>query len=126
MKRAVEEPESAALVVAIDRYFNDGAAVLTSSLTRIEVSRALRALLGTDSQPQDVTEEIARALTGVAVSTITEDVVALTQRVAPSRLRTLDAIHLATAVLRAVDLVVTYDLRLAEACRHNGLAVEAP
>jgi hypothetical protein len=41
-------------------------------------------------------------------------------------LRSLDAIHLATAVLFDVDVVLTYDERLAMAARHNGLAVSAP
>jgi hypothetical protein len=41
-------------------------------------------------------------------------------------LRTLDAIHLATAVLVDADLVLAYDERLTHACRHNGMNVAAP
>lgn len=43
-------------------------------------------------------------------------------------LRTLDAIHLATALRLGSDLdaVVTYDNRLAEAARTLGLPVAAP
>jgi predicted nucleic acid-binding protein len=45
----------------------------------------------------------------------------------PSNLRTLDAIHLATALsLYHVDAFVTYDTRLAEAARAVGLTVAAP
>jgi hypothetical protein len=53
-------------------------------------------------------------------------VVSLARRIEPNVLRTLDAIHLATAVLLDVDAVLTYDERLALAARHNGLAVSAP
>ncbi|WP_026876334.1 type II toxin-antitoxin system VapC family toxin [Jiangella gansuensis] len=46
----------------------------------------------------------------------------------PPALRTLDALHLATALELAPDLeaFVTYDERLAAAVRGNGLAVVAP
>ncbi|MFZ0218574.1 MAG: VapC toxin family PIN domain ribonuclease [Candidatus Dormiibacterota bacterium] len=44
------------------------------------------------------------------------------------RLHSLDAIHLATAIelMPRVRTVLTYDERLAGACRHHGLAVAAP
>lgn len=41
-------------------------------------------------------------------------------------LRTLDALHLASAVRLDVDALVTYDLRLAEAAERVGLRVHAP
>lgn len=46
----------------------------------------------------------------------------------PPQLRSLDAIHLATALALGprLDAVVVYDTRLAEAARAAGLAVEAP
>ena len=48
--------------------------------------------------------------------------------VEPARLRTLDAIHLATArdLEPAIDVVLTYDKLLAEAARTAGLAVASP
>ena len=48
--------------------------------------------------------------------------------IGPPSLRTLDAIHLASALALAVDLVafVTYDQRLADAARSIGLPVVAP
>ena len=51
----------------------------------------------------------------------------LAQTVRPAAVRSLDAIHLATA-LRAQPLTsfVTYDKRLADAARTAGLAVDAP
>jgi len=98
---------------------------VSSTLAWIEISRALRARL--DGQGQDVfTEAIDDALAGVAERAITPDVVSLARRIEPNVLRSLDAIHLATAVLLDVDAVLTYDERLAMAARHNGLAVSAP
>jgi predicted nucleic acid-binding protein len=45
----------------------------------------------------------------------------------PAALRTLDAIHLATALeLGPIDAFVTYDDRLAEAARGIGLPVVRP
>jgi len=46
----------------------------------------------------------------------------------PPQLRSLDAIHLATALALGprLDAVVVYDTRLADAARGAGLAVEAP
>ena len=52
----------------------------------------------------------------------------LAQAVRPATVRSLDAIHLATALqLRAqLTAFVTYDKRLADAARDAGLAVEMP
>lgn len=45
----------------------------------------------------------------------------------PEHLRTLDAIHVATALdFGDLEGVVTYDRRMAEAARANGLTVLAP
>ncbi len=127
IKRVVEEAESDALEAALGRYVSDDAAVVTSSLAWIEVSRALRSRLSDSRYDEDETQEaIDVALSGVAERFISEDVVGLARRVAPPILRTLDAIHLATAILLDADVVLTYDDRLAEACRHNGLTVGAP
>jgi len=46
----------------------------------------------------------------------------------PTDLRTLDAIHLATAlgIIDDCDGIITYDDRLAHAARHHGLTVISP
>ena len=46
----------------------------------------------------------------------------------PATVRSLDALHLATAIEvgDALDAVITYDARMAEAARSLGLAVSAP
>ena len=127
IKRSVEEEESEDLETALDRYVADDAVLLSSSLAWIEVSRALRTRIENASwTDDDVNEAVDIALSGVAERLVTGDVVGLARRVAPPRLRTLDAIHLATAILLDVDLVVAYDTRLVDACRHSGLVIAMP
>lgn len=127
IKRSVQETESEAVEAAFDRYVADNAVMVSSSLARIEVSRALRNRLHGGSYDEDeIHQAVEGALSGVAERLITEDVVGLARRVGPPVLRTLDAIHLATAILLDVDMVVAYDARLVDACRHNGLSVTMP
>jgi predicted nucleic acid-binding protein len=127
IKRSVEESESDALETALDRYVADDAVIVSSSLSWIEVSRALRSRLVSGPHDEDeIHDAVESALSGVAERLITGDVIGLARRVAPPLLRTLDAIHLATAILLDVDEVVAYDARLVEACRHNGLATVRP
>jgi predicted nucleic acid-binding protein len=127
IKRAVQEPESDAVEARLDRYVAEEAVIISSSLAWIEVSRALRTRLDDRSYGEDeIHDAVEGALSGVAERLITGEVIALARRVAPPRLRTLDAIHLATAILLDVDEVVVYDDRLIDACRHNGLAIAMP
>ena len=66
------------------------------------------------------------------ISTANLDAATLQQasRISPVEVRSLDAIHLATAVqLKAVgqiDAVLTYDHQLQDGCAHHGVPTEAP
>jgi predicted nucleic acid-binding protein len=126
VKRSIDEPESDPLEDSLAAHVGDGGALVSSSLAWIEVGRALRSRIGVDYGQDEARQAVDDAFSGVAERPIGADVVGLARRVVPTTLRTLDAIHLATAILLDVDLVVTYDDRLAEACRHNGLATAAP
>lgn len=123
LKRTLIEPESGALEDALARTVENEGALVSSSLAWIEVSRALRRSGETD---QVVNAAIEDALSGIAQRPITADVVSLARRIGPSALRSLDAVHLATAILLDADVVMTYDDRLAAAAQYNGLAVSAP
>ena len=59
---------------------------------------------------------------------ISSEVRALAQTVTPPAVRTLDAIHLATALRLGDQLtsLVTYDRRLADAAMAAGLTVDRP
>jgi len=65
----------------------------------------------------------AISLIGVTTSVFEEAV-----RLDPTVLRSLDAVHLAAALSLGDDLdgIVTYDDRLAEAARSNGVPVTSP
>ncbi len=127
IKRSVEEAESDAVEAAFDRYVAENAVIVSSSLAWVEVSRALRSRLDSGSNGDDeIHDAVEGALSGVAERLIDGEVIGLARRVAPSRLRSLDAIHLATAILLDVDEIVVYDDRLIDACRHTGLTVATP
>ena len=52
---------------------------------------------------------------------ISDPVITLARRLFPTSIRSLDAIHLASAVLISADLVVAYDRRLLTAASELGL-----
>lgn len=127
IKRSVAEAESDALAAALDQYVAEDSVIVSSSLAWVEVSRALRTRLDRGSSDEDdVNDAVEGALSGVAERLITSEVVGLARRVAPPALRTLDAIHLATAILLDADVVVAYGARLVDACRHHGIATRMP
>lgn len=127
IKRSVQEAESDAVEAAFDRYVGQGAVVVSSSLAWIEVSRALRTRLDDGAYAEgEILDAVEGALSGVAERVLNEEVISLARRVVPPRLRSLDAIHLATAILLDVDEVVAYDDRLIDACRYNGLVTVTP
>lgn len=125
LKRVFEEPESDATTTFLRTRRDAGDVLASSSLAWIEVTRALRTRAAADpSIPIDDLTDIA--LSGVLERPITADIVALARRLAPDVLRSLDAIHLATALALDVDVVLTHDARLAEAVEHHGLTATAP
>ncbi|MDX2973636.1 type II toxin-antitoxin system VapC family toxin [Kribbella solani] len=123
IKRVLVENESADLVQFLDVHYEHGDPLIASSLAWVEVSRVV---LGRVKSPADTGSLVDGALSGIDERPMTAEVVSVARRIKPSILRSLDALHLATAVLVDADLVVTYDDRLAEACRRNSLAVAAP
>ena len=95
---------------------------ITSVLSEVEVARAV-ALKRAGAVP--AATAFLEDLITVGLDRL---IVARASSLAPPSLRTLDAIHLATAMElgRELDAFVTYDDRLGEAARSLGLAVAAP
>ncbi|TDO62736.1 hypothetical protein EV651_106358 [Kribbella sp. VKM Ac-2571] len=122
IKRVVAEDESDDLVDFLDAHYEQGDVLASSSLAWVEVSRAVLARVRT---PADAGELIDGAMSGIDERQMTAEVVSVARRIEPL-IPSLDALHLATAVLIDADLVVTYDERLAAACRRNALAVASP
>ncbi|MGH3831017.1 MAG: type II toxin-antitoxin system VapC family toxin [Pseudonocardiaceae bacterium] len=109
--------------------------LVTSALARAEVLRAVRRNNHTDSgaliDPTAFTAELVVAtevLDSIAQTAIDDPILDRAGNFASSTIRTLDAIHLASAA--EFDLAelefVTYDHRLAEAAQDIGIAVVAP
>lgn len=118
VKLVVREPESGAL----RRFVRLGGRHATSALARTEVVRAVR-LHG----PAAVGR--ARALLATVDLIAVDDVLLdAAGTLDPADVRSLDAIHLSSALALAEDLavVVTYDARMAAAARELGLAVASP
>jgi hypothetical protein len=119
VKLVVLEPETAALrtwLAAAERE------PVSCDLARTELLRAVRR-----AAPDRVVQ--ARAvLDSIALITVTSATFEEAGRLDRTLLRSLDAVHLAAALSLGDDLdgVVTYDDRLAEAARGNGVAVVAP
>jgi len=125
IKRVVTEAESDTLEQVLHEHIDEHDVLVSSSLAWVEVGRALRSRL--DGEDHDaVNDAIGDALSGIAERLIAADVVGLARRIGPTVVRSLDAIHLATAILLDADVVLTYDDRFAAAARHNALAVSAP
>jgi predicted nucleic acid-binding protein len=118
VKLVVREPESAAL----SRYLRGRRPVVASALSRVEVLR-VSASLGLPAQ-----ERARDVLSRLELIRIDDRVLTLAGGLLPPELRSLDAIHLATASLLGDTLgkVVTYDARMAEAARGLGWSVVAP
>jgi predicted nucleic acid-binding protein len=100
--------------------------VLSSVLIEVELLRATRR-----SAP-DRLGRAAEVLLGIGVVTLSPAVVARAAGYADRELRSLDAIHLATAehlssvTHETLDAFVAYDERLLAAARDRGLPVAAP
>ncbi len=125
LKRVFAEAESEALALALRAHVDEGSVLVSSALAWVEVSRALRAYpdaLG----PVEVTSFADTALSGVLEKPLSAEVVALARRLTPPVLRTLDAIHLASALLVDADVLVAYDQRLLEATKTHGISISSP
>jgi predicted nucleic acid-binding protein len=118
VKLALNEPESRAL----RQYLRRRAPHVSSALARVEVARALLPL-GVPAI------ERGRAVLGrVTLVRITDRVLRTAGELRPTELRSLDAIHLATAegLGDQVARIVTYDERLAAAAEAMGWTVATP
>lgn len=124
IKRVISEAESLALVEFVDQHQKRDDLLASSSLTWIEISRAIRSRF--PAAEVQVAATVEDAMSGIAERSMAADVVSLARRVDPALLRSLDAIHLASAILVDADVVVTYDDRLADACQRNAFAVASP
>lgn len=118
VKLVIPEPESAALRAELARWERQ----VSSALVRVEVVRACARV---DARARGIAEEVVRALDLVAVD---DELLDRAARVDPSALRSLDAIHVASALLVSdgLGVVIAYDERLTQAMAAVGLPTAAP
>jgi predicted nucleic acid-binding protein len=108
--------------VALRRELRRWGGLASSALLSVEARRAAGRY-----GPRYV-GRVSEALAGVSLVAIDDRVLAAAAALEPAELRSLDAIHLATALSLGGDLGVmyVYDERLADAARAVGVRVEAP
>jgi hypothetical protein len=119
VKLLVEETETAAVRTFLA---NRAARRVSSALLRTESLRAVRHL------GPDALATVREGLRRVDLIGIDDRILDAAGILEPQVLRTLDAIHLATAMAIGDDLeaIVTYDERMADAARLMGLSTATP
>jgi predicted nucleic acid-binding protein len=120
VKLVVREAESAAL----SSELVDWPAQVSSIVSEVEVPRVARRA----SLAAEVIARADRVVRQLGTVLLTEEVAREAARIAPLGLRSLGAIHLASALSLGADLgaFVSYDRRLAEAAESAGLKTLAP
>jgi len=120
VKIVVQEAESAALRTYLAA--NGSSRRVSSALLRAETLRAVRHL------GPDALAAVREGLRRVDLVAIDDRILDSAGILQPGVLRTLDAIHLATALALGDDLdaIVTYDERMVEAARLLGLTTAMP
>ena len=119
VKLVVPEPESAAL----KQQLASTGHWISSALARVEVLRTLRRR----NLPEEAVRDAERMLSRIALVPLDDRVLSAAAAVGPTSLRSLDALHLATALsLFGLDSFVTYDHRLFAAAGAAGFRTMAP
>jgi uncharacterized protein len=120
VKLVVAEPESSVLA----DFLRGWSERVSSAVALTEVPRTLRRAGFGVSERRRAREVMAR----IALVDVDRRILVAAEALDPPELRTLDAIHLATALAVREDLaaIVTYDRRLAAAAQRAHLEVSAP
>jgi predicted nucleic acid-binding protein len=118
VKLVVEEPESVPLRELLARDSDQ----LASAIVEVEVVRAVRRAI------PELVVQAQRVVSQISVVEPTEAIRARAALLDPVKLRSLDALHLATAleIGDELDGLVTYDQQMSAAGESLGLAVFAP
>ena len=108
--------------MTLERHLADGPVLATSRIALVEVPRATAVA----NPAPEVRGEAERLLASCMLVDITDGLLRAAARLASPSVRTLAAIHLASALRIAPDELVAYDRRLVEAAAERGLAVARP
>jgi hypothetical protein len=116
----IEEPESAALEAHLAE--REPAILATSRLAAVEVARATRL-----AHPgEEVQEEVDRLLSSCTLVAVSHQLLRAARGLTGASVRSLDAIHLASALRIEADELLAYDRRLLAAAEANDLPIASP
>lgn len=115
--RETETPDLLALLVDYEER-------ASSAIARVEVLRAVRRVRGSKNELRRAADVLAR----IALIGLDADILTRASELEPAELRSLDALHLATALSTGEDLaaLVSYDRRLTLAAKQLAVPVVSP
>lgn len=119
VKLIIEETETAALKSHLASRSN---VLATSRLAIVEVTRACKLA----NPSQETAEEADRLLSSCMLVSVSSQLLRSARKLTSDTIRTLDAIHLASALRIDADELLAYDRRLLAAAREQGLCVADP
>ncbi|UNX55823.1 type II toxin-antitoxin system VapC family toxin [Georgenia sp. TF02-10] len=123
VKRVLIENESSALVDYLDAAVADhGAALVSATVTEVEVARRFHR----EGTADDVPGAVANTLAGVSLIPIDRRIERAAMSIPDQYLRSFDALHVASAQRVNATEFVTYDKRQADAARAAGFSVVVP
>lgn len=119
VKLIVPEPQTESLEEFLDRDVRR----VSSIVAQVEVSRA-----GLRVRHQAIDGRVQEVLEGMSLLRLNREILGLASRLEPPHLRSLDAIHVATALSLGSELdgLITYDARMSGAARRLGLSILSP
>ncbi len=120
LKLVIAEPETPALIELLGRHPDR----VSSALARVEVLRAIRRARGSPAELRRAEDVLLR----IALIRIDDDIIARAADLPPYEIRSLDAIHIASALAIRDELaaLISYDKRLASAAAKLNIPVLVP
>lgn len=116
LKRLFPEAESSMVRALLADRTDQAVLIASSELAWLEVARTVRR-----AGVADVDSAVRGACSGIARHRLDSKVLESAHRIGPASLRSLDAIHLAAAVILGAAEILTFDARLAAAAESVGV-----
>lgn len=120
VKLVLPEKESDQLL----RLIGDRMDCLSSVIARVEVVRTV----ARSQAPSDAYARAHEVFNRVNLKSLDEDIISKAEMIKPASVRTLDSIHLGTALAcgSELEVLITYDRRMASAAEELGVVTDAP
>lgn len=123
LKRFLVEEDSRASVSQLNEFTRGGDHLFSSRIAVVEVTRGVDKRMPAEATQEAFDQALVDVLGDVDIIAIDDFTLQLAAEIPGRHLGSLDAIHVATALIMRADLVVTRDQRMIEACTEVGLAV---